>query len=673
MIRAPRLLLAGWLAALALAAPGCQAPPGTLKVAASAATGQLRLSFALPAPARHVAYVPIANTKSVRVTVAGPRYRDPSKSGSPKPLMQVVSSFNVTLDPSNAATVTVSNIPSGHNLTVKVEVFDGPLVAGVPTGKQLEALWGLVDIADGATSAATVSWKTTPAAQAIEALRRLGSEDRAVTTDAVALQGLVQTLLDTPSPGANHAVLVSGEELANALMRYTRTVDNYPLGKGYAIPAATDPVLAGVVATAASAATTKAFDLLGREVTANLKLTLGDPISAVDDTSPYGFPAIGPGDWWVFVDGVLPETRHNAFFKRFDEGAADCLTSVYLAGTAAQVAGTGAAGLGTSAAPQFNNPHQLAVDALGNLFVADTGNHRVVKVDPLGVMTVVAGTGTAGSSGDNGPATSATLRSPEGVAVDTAGNVYIADTGNHKIRVVEASTGSIKLLAGTGTPGANGDGAGATTQLSGPTNLALGGSNPTSLYFHDSGNKQIRKIPLSGTFTGSSVTSLAISDLTTENTGLAYQTVGGTEYLYYCTFSPARVIRQTMSGPSLGQRLVVAGGGEALPPLDEGVGGQKIKLGMIRALTADGNGNVYLGDVWGGATAQGRVRFRNPDRFVEVFTVLGLSGQSSYGPDGATGTECGLGTPYGLVMTGGATPALVVATSGDHRLVKVTP
>ena len=91
----------------------------------------------------------------------------------------------------------------------------------------------------------------------------------------------------------------------------------------------------------------------------------------------------------------------------------------------------------------------MAVDADGNLFIADEGNHRIRRVDSSGIITTIAGTGERGFSGDGGPAVEAQLDHPRGVAVDTAGNLYIADKSNHRIRRVDPS-GTITTIAGTG-------------------------------------------------------------------------------------------------------------------------------------------------------------------------------------------------------------------------------
>ncbi len=164
------------------------------------------------------------------------------------------------------------------------------------------------------------------------------------------------------------------------------------------------------------------------------------------------------------------------------------------AGGITTVAGTGAAGdsgdndLATSA--QLNNPQGVAVDSVGSLYIADSSNHRVRKVTGGGITTV-AGTGAAGDSGDNGLATSAQLNYPIGVAVDSAGSLYIAEWSNHRVRKVTA--GRITTVAGTGAAGDSGDNGPATSaQLNNPQGLAVDSAG--SLYITDSSNHRVRKV-----------------------------------------------------------------------------------------------------------------------------------------------------------------------------------
>lgn len=156
------------------------------------------------------------------------------------------------------------------------------------------------------------------------------------------------------------------------------------------------------------------------------------------------------------------------------------------------VAGTGVAGstgdgAGATAA-RVDNPYGYAYDGAGNLYIAEQGGDRIRRINTnTGIITTVAGTGTAGSTGDGGPATNARLNGPTGVAVDAAGDLYIADAANNRIRKVTMSTGIISLVAGvTTTAGFSGDGGPATlAALNNPRGIAVDAAG--NIYFSDPG------------------------------------------------------------------------------------------------------------------------------------------------------------------------------------------
>jgi sugar lactone lactonase YvrE len=152
---------------------------------------------------------------------------------------------------------------------------------------------------------------------------------------------------------------------------------------------------------------------------------------------------------------------------------------------------------GPAASALLNTPVGLAIDSSGNIFIADLGNNRIRRIDySSGIISTVAGNGVAAFAGDGGLATSASLNSPTGVAVDASGNLYIADMLNNAIRRVDGATGIITTVAGTGTAGFNGDGIPATTAtLFQPANLILYSGN---LIFSDLSNDRVRTIDNSG-------------------------------------------------------------------------------------------------------------------------------------------------------------------------------
>jgi len=158
---------------------------------------------------------------------------------------------------------------------------------------------------------------------------------------------------------------------------------------------------------------------------------------------------------------------------------------------------SGDGGPATSATLRY--PTSVAFDSEGNMYIAEYGYERVRKVDTSGIITTVAGsiTGASGYSGDGGPATSALLRGPMDVAVDSAGNLYIAEVFNHVIRKVDQTTGIISTVAGTGTPGFSGDGGPADlAQLNNPYSIDFDGSG--NLYIADRNNNRVRKVDASG-------------------------------------------------------------------------------------------------------------------------------------------------------------------------------
>src|SRR6185312_6498559 len=133
-------------------------------------------------------------------------------------------------------------------------------------------------------------------------------------------------------------------------------------------------------------------------------------------------------------------------------------------------------------------------DGSGNLYVADTGNNRIRRITPQGIIATVAGTGVYGYSGDGGPAVTAQLGSPAGLVFDSAGNLYIADAA--RVRRVSTS-GIITTIAGTGTPGFSGDnGPAIDAQIR--TGKGLAADSSGNIYFCDTTNQRIRKIAVDG-------------------------------------------------------------------------------------------------------------------------------------------------------------------------------
>jgi sugar lactone lactonase YvrE len=183
--------------------------------------------------------------------------------------------------------------------------------------------------------------------------------------------------------------------------------------------------------------------------------------------------------------------------------AGERVQKVTPAGVATTIAGTGQLGFAGDGGPatqaQLDDPDGLAVDGQGDVYIADSENQRVREVTAGGIIRTIAGTGAAGFSGDGGPATAAQLATPDGVAVNADGNVYIADGANNRVRQVTPA-GVIRTVAGTGTAGFSGDGDAATAaELSLPVGLTL--DSRGNLYIADSQNGRIRQVTPAGTIT----------------------------------------------------------------------------------------------------------------------------------------------------------------------------
>jgi NHL repeat len=161
--------------------------------------------------------------------------------------------------------------------------------------------------------------------------------------------------------------------------------------------------------------------------------------------------------------------------------------------------GAGYAGDGGPATnAKLTGPSGIAVDAAGNLYIADTGNQRVRRVAAnTGIIATIAGTGTPAFGGDGAAALNAQLNAPRAVAIDRAGNVFIADTLNHRVRKIAAKTGIITTVAGTGTPDYGGDGGpAASVLLKGPRGVALDSAG--NLYIADTDNSRVRRVIAAG-------------------------------------------------------------------------------------------------------------------------------------------------------------------------------
>jgi hypothetical protein len=204
----------------------------------------------------------------------------------------------------------------------------------------------------------------------------------------------------------------------------------------------------------------------------------GGPATSAELNNPYGVAVDAAGNIYI------ADTLNNRVRK------------VTPNGTITTVAGTGAVGFsgdgGPATSARLNRPIRLTIDQQGDILLADNNNNRIRKVTPGGIITTVAGSAVQGYEGDGGPAAAAALYYPVYALSDNAGNLFIVDQFNHAIRKVDSS-GIITTVAGTGVPGFSGDGGpGVNAALNSPTTVALNAAG--DLFIADQNNNRIRKL-----------------------------------------------------------------------------------------------------------------------------------------------------------------------------------
>ena len=319
---------------------------------------------------------------------------------------------------------------------------------------------------------------------------------------------------------------------------------------------------------------------------------------------------------------------------------------------------------GPATAAKIQGPGGQAMDAAGNLFFADTDNHRVRRVDAsTGIITTVAGNGSQGFSGDGGAATAARLRFPRGVAVATNGDFYIADSDNHRIRLVTAATGIITTTAGDGNDGDSGDGGPATAaSLDEPFDVALDASG--RLTIADTGNHRIRRVSAAGIIStiagtgsggyGGDNGPATAADLHSPS-GVAYDISSD---LFIADTENNRVRKVDIS---LGTIRTFAGDGSS------GYGGDggsalNAKLKKPGAVALDADRHLYIADTQNN-------RLRRVEHGVGVIMTIAGTGLAAYGGDGGAAVSASLRNPAGIVVS--AAGDAFIGDTGSHRIRRV--
>jgi sugar lactone lactonase YvrE len=396
------------------------------------------------------------------------------------------------------------------------------------------------------------------------------------------------------------------------------------------------------------------------------------PLSAQVVYEPYYFKTLagnaGPGSAdgtgssarFNNPSGVAADSAGNLFVADTSNHTIRKITSAGIVTTLAGLAGSVGSADGTGGSARFNNPSGIAVDGAGNVYVADYANHMIRKITSAGLVTTLAG--SAGISGSiDGTGTTARFNYPYGLAVDSAGNVYVADSSNQTIRKI-TSAGVVTTLAGLVDTIGSTDGSGSAARFNNPSGVAVDGAG--NLYVADTSNHTIRAITAAGVVT--TVAGLAGTAGAVDGTG----TTARFNYPYGLAVDSAGNVYVADSSNQTIRKITSAGVVTTLAGLAGSAGaadgtGSAARFSDPHGVTVDGVGNVFVAD-------SANETIRQITSAADVSTLAGLAGSStSIGSADGVGSAARFNNPTGVAADG--TGNLYVADNGNHTIRKITP
>ena len=321
---------------------------------------------------------------------------------------------------------------------------------------------------------------------------------------------------------------------------------------------------------------------------------------------------------------------------------------------------TGDGAAATSA--KLSSPGSSCADAAGNLYIADKNNHVIRKVGTDGVISTIVGTGTAGNTGDGGPANAATISAPLSVKVDAAGNLFIADFGNSRIRKVTPA-GIISTVAGT-TNGFAGDGGAATAaQINNPTDVGVDAAG--NIYICDYGNNKIRKVTTTGIISTLAGSTAGFSGDGGPATAAEFNSPNGIHVDASGNVLVADLNNNRVREVSTSGMIQTIAGNDTAGYSGDGGAATAAKLRRPAFITKDSVGNIFFSDL-----SNHVVRRISTTGIITTIAGNNAAG-SGYTGDGGPATEAQLNQPTGVNFD--AMGNFYITVQGSHAVRKITP